>query len=164
MISGGSDAICAARVARQQLLDELLTHPSGLDWCERQTDWADSIVREVVADVFHAFPVASPISIVATGGYGRRELAPFSDVDLTVIPLQESDPLLDPALRSLFRGLQNTFGQLGLSVGYAYRVISDVPGLDAKTRTGLMDARWLAGSHVPLELMDQLFWDTFPVG
>ena len=88
------------------------------------------------------------ISIVATGGYGRRELCPFSDIDVTFVVVEEEDEVLDAVVRQMFMLLMETFSQRsGLKVGYAYRTLSDVAQLDHQTLTSLLDSRVVAGSH-----------------
>lgn len=147
---------------REDLIANLRLRPTpdGLDWVARHTELADETLRLA----YDSVPDMPELAVVATGGYGRAELAPFSDVDLTVIPLDETDPKVDAAVRTLWRTVDEFFGVLGLRVGYAYRLIGDAPGLDPRTRTSLLDARWVAGSHRPLELLLDLFWQTFPAG
>jgi [protein-PII] uridylyltransferase len=119
---------------------------------------ADRALQDLHRELVEHFPQTPSLSLVATGGYGRNELSPGSDVDLTIVPLDETAPELDAAVRWLFRRIHETFEtDLGLAVGYAYRLVSDVPGLDAVTRTALMDARLVAGSSEPFErLMEEL--------
>lgn len=125
----------------------------------------DDLIRHVTQTILAEHPVATAISVVATGGYGRRELAPYSDVDLTVVPLEDAAPGLDEAIKDVYRALHHSVGAaFGLEVGYQYRLINDVPGLDEKSRTALLDARFVAGSEEPLDALLELFWDTFPVG
>lgn len=129
---------------RLRLIDRLLALPEGLAWCEEHTSLVDAVVVAVADELGTAL---RQVAIVAVGGYGRRELSPYSDVDLTLIPSDENAPVLDEAVRAFFRDLHHALGTiLRLEVGYAYRLISDAPGLDAKTRTGLMDARLIAGA------------------
>ena len=109
-------------------------------------------------------PSDSPVSIVATGGYGRQELSPYSDVDLTIVPFDEAAPGLDAAVRRLYRDLHDAFARFGLSLGYAYRLISDAPGLDPKTRTGLLDLRFIAGDPRAVRPLSLALAENFPAG
>lgn len=159
------ERVLAVAEARQALVRDLADHPGGLAWCARHTDLADEIIRVLHADMAAEFPNLAPMAVVATGGYGRRELSPFSDIDLTIVPSDESAPDLDAAIRRLFQDIHWAFvTALRLEVGYAYRLISDAPGLDAKTRTGLMDLRHVAGSYEVTQALDSALHDTFAAG
>ena len=150
---------------RQVLLARLRAKPDAHDWCEQHTSLTDELVRATTERVLQQHPLAPPISVIATGGYGRRELAPYSDVDLTVVPLEDAAVGLDEAIKDLYRALHSAInGALKLEVGYAYRLINDAPGLDEKSRTALVDGRLVAGSDEPLDALMDLFWETFPVG
>lgn len=160
-----ADRLAEIAASRIRLIRTMLSSPSGAEWCERHTELADEVVRLVHRSVVESLQDDPPVSIIATGGYGRRELAPHSDIDLTVVPLDESHPGLDSLIRALFRELHEAFGtHLRMDVGYAYRLISDAPGLDAKTRTALLDSRLVSGAHRPLDSLMESFWATFPVG
>lgn len=157
----GGDAF---RTSRLELLKRVFEFESGATWCHAASDLADKLLLGIFEELQEEFPKLPPISLVATGGYGRRELAPYSDIDLTVVPLEESDPNLDRAIRFLFNRIHSAFGGSGVDVGYNYRLIADAPALDAKTRTGLIDARFVAGNTSPYENLLEAFWKMFPVG
>lgn len=129
----------------------------GLSWCERHTRLADEVVRAVV-------PPGSPLAVLATGGYGRQELSPFSDADLTVVPFDDAAPGLDDAVRRLYRDLHDAFAEFGLPLGYAFRLVSDAPGLDPKTRTGLLDLRLVGGDPRPVRALSAALFESFPAG
>ncbi len=106
----------------------------------------------------HYIPDHSEIALLATGGYGRRELCAFSDIDIAFVPLEEDDPFVDVLLRECFRLIVTVFmDNTDLKVGYGYRPLSDLPTLDTQTQAALMDARFVAG-YEPLadELQRQL--------
>jgi [protein-PII] uridylyltransferase len=98
-----------------------------------------------------AFPTA-PLSLVALGGYGRRELFPFSDIDLMLLHDNVSQKVLDEAAAVVFYPLWDA----GLEVGHGVRTpegcLADVVD-DYFFRVALLDARPVAGSR---ELFDNL--------
>ncbi len=89
----------------------------------------------------------SPVSLVAIGGYGRRELAPFSDVDLLVLHAPgRPDAFVKVAAERLVYALWD----LRLEVGYAVRDLRTCVKLAAEdhtARTALLDLRYLAGDR-----------------
>ncbi len=88
------------------------------------------------------------LAIIATGGYGRRELAPFSDVDVTFVPALEDDPYLNVLIKDMFQMVMDVFLYgADLKVGYAYRLLGDLARLDHQTQTTLLDARFLCGDQ-----------------
>ncbi len=89
----------------------------------------------------------TPVALVAIGGYGRRELAPFSDVDLLVLHgSRDVDPFVKAASESLVYALWD----LKLEVGYAVRDLGAcvrIASEDHTARTALLDLRRLAGDR-----------------
>ena len=141
------DRVLSLGERRLKLIDTLKTKPSGLSWCAQHTHIADEIASLLYDSIFDDSPLSEDVAVIATGGFGRGELCPLSDIDITVVPRDETSPELDSLIRKLFQDLHWAYGTvLRLEVGYAYRLISDSPGLDAKTRTGLLDMRLVAGS------------------
>jgi [protein-PII] uridylyltransferase len=137
---------------------------AGSDWCAQHTGIVDDVVKLAYETVREAGD-AGEIAIIANGGYGRQELAPHSDVDLTVVPLDEAEPANDRFVRDLYRHLNDYIhGSLGLQLGYSYRLVADTPGLDAESRTALLDARLVGGSSAAYKALMSAFWDTFPHG
>lgn len=148
--------------SREKLFQSLRSMPEGITWCQMHTRLADGLIRGVYRIVKEEQSDLAPVTIVATGGYGRKELAPYSDIDLTIIPLDEMHPTNEITVRALHRGLIEVFGALNWPLGYAYRLVSDCPGLDAKTRAGLMDGRLVAGNRQALKEFMKAFWSSFP--
>jgi [protein-PII] uridylyltransferase len=89
----------------------------------------------------------SPVALVALGGYGRRELAPYSDVDLLVLHShREPDDFTKEASEKLLYALWD----LKLEVGYGVRDLHACEALAAEdhtARTALLELRWLAGDR-----------------
>ncbi len=150
---------------RDRLIARLPEHPDGLTWCENHTDLVDEILQLLYEDSVAGSEDAPPMALLATGGFGRRELSPFSDIDITIVPSDEASQALDTTIRGLFQNIHRIFhGLLKMEIGYAYRLISDAAGLDAKTRTGLLDMRLIAGSHDLVRQLESALEQTFSVG
>lgn len=86
------------------------------------------------------------IAVAAVGGYGRREMAPFSDVDVAFLVSGEEDDRVDAVAKRAFRILMDVLDEAGLKVGYSYRRVDEVEHLPLETQTALLDARRVAGS------------------
>jgi [protein-PII] uridylyltransferase len=89
----------------------------------------------------------SPVALVALGGYGRRELAPYSDLDLLVLH-QEGNP--DPFTKLASERFLYSLWDLKLEVGYGVRDVRACDRLaseDHTARTALLDLRPLAGDR-----------------
>ncbi|HEV7265537.1 MAG TPA: [protein-PII] uridylyltransferase [Falsiroseomonas sp.] len=95
-------------------------------------------------------------ALIATGGYGRGVLAPYSDIDLLFL----SDAPLGPQGRRAVEFLLYLLWDLGLKVGHATRTveecIEDAKG-DVTIQTALIDARWIAGERTIFEHFDAAF-------
>ena len=113
----------------------------GRDWCEAWSDAVDGCLRALHARLDER-PQAST-SLLAVGGYGRRELCPSSDVDVLVL----HGGLGTAELESLVRTVIYPLWDVGLTVGYAVRSRREaiVATDEVDAATALLDARLLAG-------------------
>jgi len=122
---------------------------TGTDLLAHNTALVDAVLRRLFAlAIERAGPAETDpsLAIIATGGYGRRELAPFSDVDVTFVPALEDDPYLNILIKDMFQMVMDVFLYgADLKVGYAYRLLGDLGRLDHQTQTTLLDARFLCG-------------------
>ncbi len=90
----------------------------------------------------------SSLAIVATGGYGRRELSPFSDIDIAFVPSEEDDPWVEAVVHMAFKLVMDVFLSFReIRVGYSYRPLSEARTWDLSTKTALLDARHLCGDR-----------------
>jgi [protein-PII] uridylyltransferase len=97
------------------------------------------------------YPRANPTSgehlaIVAVGGYGRGELAPFSDIDLLFLLPYKKTPYTEQVVETLFYVLWD----LGLKIGHSTRSVEEClrqAKADMTVRTALLEARCLWGDE-----------------
>src|SRR6185295_13921362 len=90
--------------------------------------------------------VSSEATLVATGGYGRGELYPASDIDLLVLLAKEPTEAEREALERLI----GRFWDIGLEIGHSVRTVADcveAAAGDITIRTTLLEARHLTGSR-----------------
>ena len=114
----------------------------------------DQVIRIVHDAAARAYPVSNPttadrLAVVAVGGYGRGELAPYSDIDLLFLfPWKQTahgEQIVEYMLYMLW--------DLGLKVGHSTRSIEDCVRLakrDLTIRTALLEARFLWGGTNPV--------------
>jgi [protein-PII] uridylyltransferase len=127
-------------------------------------DCAVQLTFEIATDRLHRRPNPTEgerLAVVAVGGYGRGEMAPFSDVDLLFLTPYKITPWAESVIESMLYILWD----LKLKVGHASRTVRDCLRLGAEDytiRTALLETRYLAG-HEPLahELDARLWTDLF---
>ena len=157
-----SESLCRSR---QEILCSPPIAGQSLTWSAKLTRCADVAWQQLHALMAAEFPAASRIAIIATGGYGRSDLAPYSDLDVALVPPPRPNAETEIAVRWLFREAQHVFSDsCNLQLGYAYRPVSDVPGFDAQTLSSLIDSRFVAGVPELFEDLVTAIWRRFPVG
>ncbi|MGR3761830.1 [protein-PII] uridylyltransferase [Roseobacteraceae bacterium NS-SX3] len=94
------------------------------------------------------------IAVVAVGGYGRGEMAPFSDVDLLFLTPYKITAWAESVIESMLYILWD----LRLKVGHASRTIKDcirLGGEDFTIRTAMLEHRFLAGDAQLAQKLDE---------
>ncbi len=152
------------RVQREQLMQNLQPPLDGMEACCSFTALSDAVVRRLFELAVQRARVPNPpeIAVAATGGYGRMELSPHSDIDITFIPERDSDVATDRVIREMFHLLMDVLVEHAhVKVGYAYRLIEDCSTLDHTTQTTLVDARLITGSRRIFARFLEEFWGHF---
>ncbi len=138
--------------ARVQMRAALAHGASGVDVCAALSDIYDRAIsarwRAVISDA------GVPLALVATGGWARRELAPYSDIDF--ILLHPGGAAAERAAKAAADRLLYPLWDAKVAVGHAVReprAASRLAKDDLATATALLDTRHLAGE---LALTEQL--------
>ena len=100
--------------------------------------------------------VGERLAVLAVGGYGRGELAPYSDIDLLFVT--EARP--GPHAQAVVAAMLHALWDLGFKVGHATRTPDDVvrqAKADLTVRTAMLDARLVAGDAGLAELASERF-------
>jgi len=123
----------------------------GLQTCGLATDLCDGVVEGLWNALVDDAPPAQAEALrrhavlVAHGGYGRREMAPHSDIDLMLL---HDPPAAAAVAAAASRLLQDLF-DAGAQVGQSVRTIGDACRLaaaDATIMSSLLECRPLAGN------------------
>jgi [protein-PII] uridylyltransferase len=133
-----------------------------------------SALQDAVIQVIYDFAVkhvyyaqnpssAERIAVVATGGYGRGELAPGSDIDLLFLrPFKQTawgESVIEFILYMLW--------DLGLKVGHATRSLAESVRLakqDVTIRTAILETRYLWGDKGLYDELRKKFWGEVATG
>ena len=96
----------------------------GIQTSARASDLTDAVVVAVWNGIAAEVPAPGgffdrDVALVAHGGYGRREMAPFSDVDLMILPAADPQGPVAEAARRLLQALFDA----GLQVGQSVRTV-----------------------------------------
>jgi [protein-PII] uridylyltransferase len=134
----------------------------GVELCALNSNLRDAVVLELMEDALQDLGESGPkgllndIAVVAYGGYGRRDVAPYSDVDLMILHRPSAAARLFPLAERLVRDVFD----VGLELGHSVRTVSQachMASRDAMICTALVDSRLLAGSPAIFENFTHTF-------
>jgi [protein-PII] uridylyltransferase len=108
------------------------------------------VISKLFGAIAARFPGSGPVplALVATGGYGRRELAPRSDIDLLALLPDGKDAAARKRADQIAEHLHRSLWDAGLEAGYAARTLDQCVQLareDHTIRTALLDGRLVEG-------------------
>ena len=146
------------REVRQELADGRrqlrAQHDRGLEGarvCARYTSIVDIAIGRLYEAYLSELPTAEAaklrerVALVAHGGYGRRQQAPFSDVDLMILYEGKRDELIAQLAARLTQDICDVCQQLGHSVRTPGEAVQQARS-DAQIGTSLLESRLLLGS------------------
>ncbi len=137
---------------REKLHKQHASGSPGVQVCRSMSDVFDEVVlrlwQAAQGELEESARTAleSHVVVVAHSGFGRREMAPYSDLDVMFLHDFASDQPALPLSRIFSQFLYDT----GITIGYSLRPIGQIARLilsDAAIYTSLAEARFLAGSE-----------------
>jgi len=146
--------------ARTVLFERHLGGAGGLEIVRALTAAVDDLMRALFtwADAEHGHRFSrlnQRLAIVARGGYGRRELNPYSDIDLLFLHDYKPGPYTEIVTEIILHALWDA----GLAVGYSVRNAAEcvkMAAADLKEKTAILDARYLAGDETLNSQLEKL--------
>jgi [protein-PII] uridylyltransferase len=130
----------------------------GLAVCSAITAVTDAVVMTLVERAFSRVDApkdwSNQVGIFATGGYGREEMNPYSDVDLLVLSAEGREPAWLtrgwPELQALLWDVKFTVGAAKRSAPELSRILED----DFVTTTAILERRTLMAGEPVREILD----------
>lgn len=114
------------------------------------SEMMDTLIRKLFVSILGDMKLRSrareQIAIVATGGYGRGELNPHSDIDLMFLYGGKEARLVEDIAQKILYFLWD----MRLDVGYSVRTVSDcieMAASDTTIKTALLDLRYICGNR-----------------
>lgn len=136
--------------ARRRVGEEILDRRTGIAALDRYTEYVDTELRRLHAE---AGTPSGAVALIALGGYGRRHLCPWSDIDLLVLFEREAD-------EGYLRRLLHPLWDAGFVVGHQIRELRELqqPEVDnPEFLLALCDARLVAGERALDTQLRELF-------
>ena len=143
----------ALDAGRAEIAARLTEHPQrGNDAAAAQAFLTDQIVRlsyDYTTQRLHRLgnpTAAERMALLAVGGYGRGEMAPFSDVDIAFITPYKQTGWSEQVIETMLY----TLWDLGLKVGHSSRSLDEMIRMakaDLTIRTALLEARYVWGDE-----------------
>jgi [protein-PII] uridylyltransferase len=127
---------------RDRVLADTSLH--GPAFCRELAAATDDWIRARFADALTTAPPNMPVALLAVGGYGRGELAPFSDLDVLLVQGRRGS--LDATASALWYPIWDA----GLKLGHAVRTVRQALQMaadDLDVGTALVTSRFLAGDE-----------------
>ncbi len=123
---------------------------SGREICAERAHLVDIIVSHLLEAAIEGLPSskgAPPrLAVIATGGYGRGELNPYSDVDIMF--LHRESGKAETRVNEVIEKILYMLWDVGFKVGHATRTIAGAikqANADMLSKTAMLEARLIAG-------------------
>jgi [protein-PII] uridylyltransferase len=113
----------------------------------KRAELVDQVVLKLWEMILLPHPASASLSVIAIGGYGRRALFPFSDIDLLFL---HADRDGEDAFKDAIRSFSQELWDLGLKLSPASRTLAECDRFDpanVEFSIALLDSRLLAGNR-----------------
>ncbi|TPH07482.1 bifunctional uridylyltransferase/uridylyl-removing protein GlnD [Haemophilus haemolyticus] len=127
---------------------------------ENRSDFYDALLIQLWQEI--GLSEQQGISLIAVGGYGRREMFPLSDLDFLILVEQIPSPEIEEKITQFIQFLWDC----GFEVGNSVRTLEQCESegkQDITIATNLLEARFLTGNRPHFDVLNELvknadFW------
>src|SRR5713226_9578612 len=144
-----------AEAERQHIRQQFEAGASARETLRALCELADQNVKRVFGELLHVHESAQQgLALLAHGGYGRRMLFPYSDLDILFLFGSEK---AEQESRRLIAEFSRTLWDLGFRVSSAGRTLEECKRIEednAEFHLALLDRRFLAGDATLFEKLD----------
>ena len=130
------------RLGQRAAINEFIEHPKADKLLRQLSDCVD----KTLLALWKQIQLPKNISLVAVGGYGRKELFPYSDVDILIL----LDHPADAALQEKLEQFVQHCWDIGLDLGHSVRTVDEcleASDADITVSTSLLEARIVIGNR-----------------
>jgi [protein-PII] uridylyltransferase len=141
---------------RQRIREQFEAGAGARETLRSLCELADNNIRQIFGEVLrvHNTP-ASGLCLLALGGYGRRLLFPYSDLDILFL---FGNDRAEGEFRPLIADFARTLWDLGFRVSSAGRTVEECKRIEednAEFHLALLDRRFLAGDQALFDRLDK---------
>src|SRR5712671_8111682 len=144
-----------AEAERQRIRQQFESGTSARETLRAQCELADRNVQQIFDEVLRVHNrEPQGLCLLALGGYGRRMLFPYSDLD--ILFLMGNDKVEEES-RQLISEFSRTLWDIGFRVSSAGRTLEECKRIEednAEFHLALLDRRFLAGDAALFEKLD----------
>jgi len=139
---------------------------SGLKVCQARAAMIDVLIENLFLAALDLYvnthgPLPCKMAILATGGYGRRELNPHSDVDIMFLyPERVQEDELEKFQALLAEEILYPLWDLGLKVGHASRTAKEAISearREIQSKNAILESRIICGSDALYRKLQKKF-------
>lgn len=153
----------AVKIERENLKQfelENFSRYSIFELIENRSDFYDALLIQLWQEM--GLTEQLGISLIAVGGYGRREMFPLSDLDFLILVEQTPIPEIEEKITQFIQFLWDC----GFEVGHSVRTLQQCESegkQDITIATNLLEAKFLAGNRPHFDALNELvkradFW------
>lgn len=153
----------AVKIERENLKQfelENFSRYSIFELIENRSDFYDALLIQLWQEM--GLTEQLGISLIAVGGYGRREMFPLSDLDFLILVEQTPIPEIEEKITQFIQFLWDC----GFEVGHSVRTLQQCESegkQDITIATNLLEARFLIGNRPHFDALNELvkradFW------
>ncbi len=121
---------------------------NGAAAIRRRSTLVDGIIKRLWKQYISDNPEHPGLTVVCTGGYGRRDLFPYSDIDLLYLCANDD---IEHEFRNGIRSANQTMWDVGLRASATTRILKECDRFDPDNlefTIALMDRRFLHGDYM----------------